>query len=47
MSCSCTEDFQTDGNITIGYNKVECQECQTTRLATETQNLTYIKSLNI
>jgi putative IMPACT (imprinted ancient) family translation regulator len=27
MSCKCTEDKETIGNVIIGRNKVTCQEC--------------------
>ena len=37
MSCTCTEDFETIGNTTIGRNKVECQECIDARSAIDAQ----------
>jgi hypothetical protein len=27
MACTCTEDKEVIGNVTIGRNKVTCQEC--------------------
>ena len=47
MACTCTEDKEVIGNVTIGRNRVMCQECIDRNAADEKKRQVQEKSAQI